>query len=485
MFFPAFILTLLVVESFCEDCPPADVLKPCECVSGRYLTTNLFCQGININESNISDIKNNMKLKNVDPVFNSIAFIQTSITRLERDVFSNFTANNISFFDNRNLEYVYIEDDSKKIVQVFRIMKSISFKESEIIKSVNQYFPNLTVLEITGTSIAEVPDNAFNKKTKSNLNKINLSGNNITRLGKEAFNLTDITEIDLSKNKLMRITRRNFILDHIKNSLIIDLQNNFLNESSFEKDFFNSTQPIVLNLQNNKLKELKETIFRPMTESMLINKIELFGNPFTCDCSSKWITEIDKNSREKFNEMMCPNTKSIQEFYESDFYHCSPNATTISSTNNTSNVTLEPTLNSSTDPALANTTTAIPTTHSSSIIPSTTQSVRVTSSSPKPIDPFISLKNKINSNISAKSNISRNMITEVKKLEEETNHIRTQLNANISHLKEFMGKIDIYNDKYKDDFQISLFMQQSKDEIQNLLKTFISISDKLNQLVNN
>jgi hypothetical protein len=48
-----------------------------------------------------------------------------------------------------------------------------------------------------------------------------------------------------------------------------------------------------------------------------------------------------------------------------------------------------------------------------------------------------------------------------------------------------MGKIDIHNDKYKDDFQISLFMQQSKDEIQNLLKTFISISDKLNQLVNN
>jgi hypothetical protein len=482
------------VESFCRDCPPADVLKPCECVSGRYLTTNLFCQGIDIKESNISDIKNKMKLKNVDPVFDSIAFIQTSITRLERDVFSNFTANNISFFDNENLEYIYIEDDSKKMVQIFRIQKSISFKESEIIISANQYFPNLTVLEITETSIAEVPDNAFNQKTKSNLDKINLSGNKIARLGKEAFNLTDITEIDLSKNKLTQISKRSFILDHIKNSLIIDLQNNLLNESSFENDCFNSTQPITLYMQNNKLKELKEDIFRPMTESLTTNKIELLGNPFTCDCSAKWITEIDLNSRKKVNKMMCPNSKSIQEFTESDF-HCSPNdttttlhtntPTTISSTSNTSDVTSKPTSNSTTDLAMTNTTTAIPTTHSSSTIPTTTRAVRVTSSPTKPIDLFISVKNGINSNISTKSNISRNMITEVKIFEEESNHIRAQLNANISHFKEFMGKIDIFNDKYKDDFQVGLFIQQSRDEIQNLLKAFISISDKLNQLVNN
>jgi hypothetical protein len=477
------------VESFCGDCPPADVLKPCECVSGRYLTTNLFCQGIDIKESNISDIKNKMKIKNVDPVFDSIAFIQTSITRLERDVFSNFTANNISFFDNQNLEYIFIEDDSKKMVQLLRIQKSIAFKESGIIASANQYFPNLTVLEITETSIAEVPDNAFNRKTKSYLNKVNLSGNKITRLGKDAFNLTDITEIDLSKNKLTQISKTNFILNHINNSLTIDLQNNLLNESSFEKDCFNSTQPIVLHLQNNKLKELKETTFKPMIKSLTNNKIYLFGNPFTCDCSAKWITEIDENSKKRVNEMICPNAKSIQEFNETDF-DCSPNATTstmnintittISSTSNTSDVTLTPTLNS----AMTNTTTATPTTHSSSIISSTTQVVRVTSPSTKSIDPFIDVKNEINSNISAKSNISRNIITEVIKLEEETNHIRTQLNSNISHLKEFMGKIDIYNDKYKDDFRIGLFIQQSRDEIQNLLKTFISISDKLNQLVN-
>jgi hypothetical protein len=105
--------------------------------------------------------------------------------------------------------------------------------------------------------------------------------------------------------------------------LTINLEENALTSNSFGSDaFINAKRPLIINLHNNKIDYLNESVYEPILRNK--NNVIIIYN-LVCDCRMKWIVVNKKN----FNVNQLPNArctnfghKSIWDLTLNDLPNC-------------------------------------------------------------------------------------------------------------------------------------------------------------------
>jgi hypothetical protein len=151
----------------------------------------------------------------------------------------------------------------------------------------------------TGGNVTVIPEYAFKPLNgeQNNLTQLILrnsyeEGTIKTISNYSFYHLNNLKSIDLGSSKIDHIPAHAF--DFKKSSdatLDLNLSNNHLNGSSFERDaFLNAKRPMHINLRRNSIKFLDEVIFEPFFSLNSNNTIDLELNFLTCgDCRNFWL----------------------------------------------------------------------------------------------------------------------------------------------------------------------------------------------------
>jgi hypothetical protein len=159
---------------------------------------------------------------------------------------------------------------------------------------------NIKVIEFNNTNIQEIPPNAFKSVngTQNKLKSISLKFSNIGKIGNDAFYDLNLETLNLEGNKIDFIPKNAFnFRENSETDIFIVLMNNKLNGSSFEVDsLMNIKRRTQLSLTaNHNLTFLDERIFLPFISQNFKN--ETFGNIIDLDsysvdckdCRSSWL----------------------------------------------------------------------------------------------------------------------------------------------------------------------------------------------------
>jgi hypothetical protein len=133
---------------------------------------------------------------------------------------------------------------------------------------------------------------------KSKLKHINLSDNDITSIGANAFLGHSLLQlISLNDNEIMRLDNDSLSLTYSHSGqVMILLSNNSLNSKSFSTHTFGELQfnVIKMDLENNKFVDFPESIFKPFL-NFKGSQVFLYNNTIKCDCNMKWLLNSDYN----------------------------------------------------------------------------------------------------------------------------------------------------------------------------------------------
>jgi hypothetical protein len=144
-------------------------------------------------------------------------------------------------------------------------------------------------------------------------------------MGDNAFyDLPSLEDLILSNNRIASISDHTFAFAKTSiNHLDLDLRNNLLDSSSFEKNWYSrSLRPINLHLGGNRMTYLSESIFSAFLNRNINNTISIEQNPIYCDCRSKWLIGDKHFYKNKVFGMTCQNKKNIFDYTIDDFDHC-------------------------------------------------------------------------------------------------------------------------------------------------------------------
>ena len=183
----------------------------------------------------------------------------------------------------------------------------------------------LETLDLSHNGFRDVPDNGFNGydlalgKNK-NLKKIDLSYNQITKIGKNAFNnIPAISEINLRNNSITKLGELCFRLEgksdthqstiHLEYNQLID----GIDERAFEYTADKSDGHKTVHLEYNQLKTLDEKTFKTNIQNDVFAKFYLDGNQFKCDCKMAYIVDHPKAGK-VYNNIRCLD-RNNQDIY--------------------------------------------------------------------------------------------------------------------------------------------------------------------------
>ena len=223
---------------------------------------------------------------------------------------------------------------------------------------------SLRYINLGGNQIETFPKDTFSHS--DNLQRLVLTDNKITKLNSDQFsseynNNIELTEIDLSYNKLSSLP--NNIFWPLRRPVIINLANNQLGNKigafevdslSFGEDVwqfepiklvlssngikdndFNGqtlahiTQQklsVELDLSDNSLTNVNQTVFQTFIRSNPKSVLVLNNNPIKCgDCGNKWLVtdkQISPKTQIKVNKCTDDSKRSLSQFTETDYKNC-------------------------------------------------------------------------------------------------------------------------------------------------------------------
>ncbi|XP_020490143.1 toll-like receptor 7 [Labrus bergylta] len=183
---------------------------------------------------------------------------------------------------------------------------------------------NLTILDISSNSIANIPDNVYEYLPR-NLTKLLISHNHLTDFNWDKLQcFPQLETLDLSHNYLTNVTGSNAKVTHTLTLLdlsynhIIELDNGFLQVAK-------SLQ--TLSLRNNRLTIINQSTFSLWPESQ-IKTLLLQKNPFQCTCDSfnfiMWIESTDVKIPSLTTAVTCdtPANRKGQALINFDIQQC-------------------------------------------------------------------------------------------------------------------------------------------------------------------
>lgn len=180
----------------------------------------------------------------------------------------------------------------------------------ELPEELFQFNHNLKYLYLGGNSFTVVPNEALQKATS--LLMIDLSSNHLHVIGFEDFQqLTSLTTIHLERIPTLKSIEENAFQDLGK------LRNFYCNynyklKSIHPRAFANNiTQELpplsVIELRNNAL----ETLSADLVAWKELRDFDLRHNPWRCDCSLQWLSEVEFNDQNK-KGTVCKSPKRLE-----------------------------------------------------------------------------------------------------------------------------------------------------------------------------
>ncbi|RWS06275.1 protein slit-like protein [Dinothrombium tinctorium] len=154
--------------------------------------------------------------------------------------------------------------------------------------------PTLRSIDLSYNNIETIPSNAF--KALKNLTDLDLQGNDIKSIGDFAFaELSSLDLLNLDHNEISSIKANSFACQGSRNfRLVISLNSNRLNSSSFENDCFASCKrPMLIEMDGNILNYLDENVFKSFLLTSKRNALHVRGNPIECIDKNNWIKKYE------------------------------------------------------------------------------------------------------------------------------------------------------------------------------------------------
>ena len=249
--------------------------------------------------------------------FYKILINNQAIDEIGENIFHNSTFREIKIYGCSGLKFFNKNAFSKTLTKTEKI--TISFNERLGDLSVFQAINKLTAvreIELTYNNLSEIPSQAFNNN-QTNLWHLTISGPSINKIGQRSFiSLVNLKELHIGGTNIDFIPDFAFELkDSTNYPIYIYLDNSsMISSNSFaENAFANTRRPTLLNLNNNKITFLNETVFLPLLQANNLNKINMYGvQGFDCnDCENNWI-----KTNSMFNKIVllkCSNGNELDD----------------------------------------------------------------------------------------------------------------------------------------------------------------------------
>ncbi|KAI0217050.1 hypothetical protein LSAT2_031033 [Lamellibrachia satsuma] len=259
---------------------------------------------------------------------------ESGLTTMNRDSFGNLS--NLEELNLAHNKLETIQDDIfNGLVQLRNLYMNHNYLKT-ISPTAFNHLSNLEYLRLEHNQLRTISDDAFGGhcrslknlilfknelttlsealfRNMSNLTNLVLSNNLFETISDDVFNgpRHSLTNLDLSTNELTTISQATF--RNMSNLQTLDLSNNLL-ETIADAAFSGTSQSLrALNLDTNKLTTLGPALFHNMPHLYILSlsnnlfetiqenpfdglkymmSLDLYGNPFTCDCRLAWIRTI-------------------------------------------------------------------------------------------------------------------------------------------------------------------------------------------------
>lgn len=339
-------LFFAIVSSSCLDVKNTDI-SPCVCLGNQ-----IKCVG-QLNGDKLKSIFSNLnKLPRHLQTFEGFDLYQSNVSNINPEIFGNivFTgfvklnANklvNLSFTNFPDLFHLdlsgnQIKSITSKTFTGLKNLRYLSLAGNEITvfpKDAFSLLDNLERIDLSNNKINVVYYDTFSSEYHNNieLNEVNLSSNNLTRLPENIFwPLRRPKLIDLSNNRITNLSGSVLSFNEdvwVGDVVKVSLSSNDLDESDFHSNSFEKILakkvPVQLDLSNNKFKFLNQSLFSPLFKSHKSSSIILDNNPFECaNCANKWIvTDGQLNKTKPIQLSSCSDNKN-KTLWENDFKNC-------------------------------------------------------------------------------------------------------------------------------------------------------------------
>jgi len=194
-------------------------------------------------------------------------------------------------------------------------LEQLQLQGLESISSPLPSFSSLTGLRLLSLSEGNFPSLAANNFAGlENLNSLFVDSSQIQEIESNTFaNLSSLTHISITLNKIEKIEPNTF--SNMESLAILNMGDNLINE--IQDDFSGISANTQLLLQNNQIRQLNETAFRPLVEKIMntplaTGLIDLENNPLDCSCDVKWII-IDLGAAGVFRNARCASGINLAE----------------------------------------------------------------------------------------------------------------------------------------------------------------------------
>lgn len=317
------------------QCPSEQVYTPCKCftwdpspperndteveISCRTLKTDEFSL-----KSLFSRISDHISLTNGITRFEALRLEHTAIGEItDREMFGNISFKSLDLFNNLDLNYIDLSvfNSSTSTLETFCVQGSpLTDEDGKFLSQITQ-FPKLETLILSNNELLGLNDFTFGTNSQQNLSYIDLSGNNLTKIGKRAFHkLPELHRLNLDYNQIDHISNETFTFEVEESKLLLlFLRHNNLTGESFEPNSFtNLDKTVFLYLNNNQIRYLDEVVFKPMLDAKSDLFIALWSNPFQCDCRAKWLLEDPSYYKKRVHGVRCPDKRELWDMDEDD-----------------------------------------------------------------------------------------------------------------------------------------------------------------------
>lgn len=265
------------------------------------LVVEIWSKECRLSRRNLSDDDSlDAALQKCDSKIEYLALRNNHITKVDLKMFKRFQHLKILLLDGNNLQ-----DIPTKFNDNLPTLRHLSLSGNRI-----EHIPasfeasNLTILDLSKNNISYLPPKSFSEVTR--LTSLFLSQNKIHKISIDAFaGLKDLKKLDLDRNdidtlyhgilndlkSLQTFSAAHNKIERIRNGVLTNLRylnDIILNDNKISILDGRSFQRLLihqLNLQNNRLKSLKDSVF---LNSLIYGKIDVRGNPLDCDC---WLFE--------------------------------------------------------------------------------------------------------------------------------------------------------------------------------------------------
>ncbi len=211
--------------------------------------------------------------------------------------------------NNKNLNTISSNAFARGIRKSLVIRDNPKLNDTKIFDLARHLEPSETI-EFDNNNLTEVPETGLmlnsNSSSKS-LKHIYLNSNKITKILNSSFEgLRNLEILSLNNNQISKIDETGLKFGDGINVTVL-LNNNHLTYEAF-KGIKESNPNIIhlsLHLENNRIDDLPENIFKEILET---EKIELFlnDNNFKCkNCTLGWLLDLKGDAYNNFHSVYC------------------------------------------------------------------------------------------------------------------------------------------------------------------------------------